>query len=198
MKLHPDQIEAMRASHRPLRLARPNTTMLPGIDHIHHIHHILDESTPNPARPLCGADTKLARGTFSFDAEQHRLCPICWDAFETPALTFPDIQAFYTANEQRRKSPEAGYGVRWVETLPHEQWRVAYVKHTGEVYACRTQAGQLVQVLGTVPPDHVDEGDYRRCWYHSLEQLLEGYSSHCGKPSGLSWLKHRLTEVQAD
>ncbi len=48
---------------------------------------------------------------------------------------YPTLRAFYEDNEQRLRSPEADYGVQWRLDGYDQQWRVSYVKNTGEIYA---------------------------------------------------------------
>ncbi len=48
---------------------------------------------------------------------------------------FENIEAFYSDNSARRRSPAADYGVHWrLEGWPNS-WRVSYVRDTGEIYA---------------------------------------------------------------
>ena len=99
--------------------------------------------------------------------------------------TYPNIEAFYSENEARRRSGEADYGVWWHDGVRAEFWRVSYVQATGEVYAVNHHHG-WVEVLGIVEPD--PEGSY----YQTLDRLLEGWSEHCGKLNSLAWVREKL------
>ena len=102
--------------------------------------------------------------------------------------SYPNIEAFYSENEDRRRSPEADYGVWWHDGVGAEFWRVSYVQATGEVYALNNWTGQL-QVLGVIPPD-ADGGSY----YRTLDRILEGWSEHCGRLNSLAWVRERLAQ----
>ncbi len=97
----------------------------------------------------------------------------------------------HAADERRWPSRETDYGGNWYEHIPPELWRVAYVRDTGEVYADRTQEGELVRVLGVVPADGLEDSN-RGLWYRTLDEVLEGWPERCNKPWGLIWLKERL------
>ena len=103
--------------------------------------------------------------------------------------SYPNIKAFYSENEARLRSGEADYGVWWHDGVGSEFWRVSYVQATGEVYAARHQDGP-VEVLGIVPPDTDNGGRY----YRTLDQLLEGWSQHCGKLNSLAWVREKLAQ----
>ena len=100
---------------------------------------------------------------------------------------YPSLEAFYNANESRRRSPEADYGVWWTEASRRwPKWRVSYVKQTGEVYAVQTTSAGHVAVLGIVPPD---DGEI---YYQTLDRILKDWADHCGQPGGLAWVMERL------
>lgn len=100
-------------------------------------------------------------------------------------IEYPNIEAFYSEDERRRRSPEADYGVHWIEEAGRRfpTWTVSYVRATGEVYAVEGNSGR-VKVLGGYRPD--DEEIY----YRSLDKVLKGWSEIGGKP--LSWVVERL------
>lgn len=106
---------------------------------------------------------------------------------------FPNIEAFYLADERRRRSPEADFGVWWIQSeekqFPH--WRVSYVRDTGEVYALEMGDGEQVIVLGTFPVDDVDEGEV---YYRGLDGCLDGWSQLYPKP--LAWVVERLQRAK--
>lgn len=108
-----------------------------------------------------------------------------------PNATYPDLDAFYAASQTRRMSPEANYGVQWTAAGTPGRWRVAYIQHTGEIYAVH-QDGHPPQViiLAHVPAD--TPANARDIWYHTLEAILDGWAEECTKPNSLQWLKDRL------
>ena len=113
-------------------------------------------------------------------------------------IIYSSLEQFYAANEARRRSPEADYGVWWHDGVRCQFWRVSYVQATGEVYARRHQHGQ-VEVLGVVPPDPDERRSnglpYGKTYYRTLDRLLEGWAEHCGRPGGLAWVRDRLAEA---
>lgn len=101
--------------------------------------------------------------------------------------TYPNIEAFYSENEQRRHSGEADYGAWWTAPgLSWPKWRVSYIQKTGEVYAVQLKDGGLVKVLGTVTPD--DE----RIYYRTLDRILEGWAEAIHHPGSLVWVERKL------
>ena len=121
------------------------------------------------------------------------------------AKRFSSIEDFYSANEERRRSGEADYGVWWTEPGVVGNWRVSYVRATGEVYAVHFRSGGEVEVLGIVPPDP-DEWKQMRTeyrvsgigvankgrYYETLDRILEGWADRCGSPGSLSWVREQL------
>ena len=100
--------------------------------------------------------------------------------------TYANIEAFYTENEERRRSGEADYGCWWTEaghTWP--RWRVSYIQKTGEVYAVQLTGGR-VEVLGVVPPDDA------KVYYQTLDHILEGWEDAIHEPGSLDWVRSRL------
>jgi len=99
---------------------------------------------------------------------------------------YPSLEAFYAADERRRRSEEADYGVWWVERGDQRwpTWRVSYIKATGEVYALELGQTGRVKLLGAYPPD---EGDI---YYRSLDQVLVGWAE--APRRYLSWVVERL------
>lgn len=101
-----------------------------------------------------------------------------------PAPRWDSIEAFYAADDRRRLSGEADYGVHWRQDprQPWPTWRVSYIRDTGEVYAAAP--GGPVELLGTVPPD--DQPHY----YATLDAILEGWPD--AHRQGLDWVRGRL------
>ena len=114
---------------------------------------------------------------------------------------YPNIEAFYSENEARRRSPEADYGVWWHDGVGTEFWRVSYVQATGEVYAVNPWNGQ-VEVLGVVPPDLEEftpggNRTSRLTYYRTLDRILDGWAEHCGKRNSLAWVREKLAQEGA-
>ena len=108
-------------------------------------------------------------------------------------VMYPTLDAYYAADERRLRSEECDYGVHWRLQGWDCRWRVSYVRATGEIYAVH-QGSTIgpVFVLAIVPPDHVDDGDRRSCYYATLESVLHGWAQQCGPPDSLSWVRDRL------
>ena len=114
-------------------------------------------------------------------------CHICGFGIGSASL-FPDLETFYSAGVNRRRSQESDYGVHWRQGADlSDRWRVSYIQATGEVYA-RREYSSLVALLGVVPPDEGEGGP----WYRTLERILDGWADRCGKPGGLEWVRGRL------
>jgi len=100
--------------------------------------------------------------------------------------TYPNIEAFYAENKERRHSGEADYGAWWTEPgHSWPRWRVSYVHNTGEVYAVQLTGGK-VKVLGVVPPDN------DRIYYCTLDRILEGWADVIHEPGSLDWVQAKL------
>ena len=101
--------------------------------------------------------------------------------------TYESIEAFYSENEERRRSGEADYGVHWTEPGKRwPAWRVSYVHKTGEVYALELGGGR-VEVLGIVPPD--DDPHY---YYLTLNKILEDWENVIWEEGSLTWVREKL------
>ncbi len=116
---------------------------------------------------------------------------------------YDSLEAFYAADERRRRSGEADYGVWWTDVWSLPCWRVSYIQATGEVYAVEGSGGR-VEVLGVVPPDPADDGaaypygDKRvqQTYYRTLDRILAGWPEHCGEPGGLQWVRDALRKAE--
>lgn len=99
---------------------------------------------------------------------------------------FDTLEAFY-ADERRARSGEVDFGVWW--TLPGQRWpnwRVSWVRDTGEVYAVAqtSKKGPVVARSGFPTRE-------------AVEAALEGWTGHCGRGGGLGWLWERLAAQMA-
>ena len=105
---------------------------------------------------------------------------------------YATLKEFYDANQTRRQSPEADYGVHWTKAGDQARWRVSYIRDTGEIYTLRQgdPKNSPVEILGTHRADTVPEGEL---WYASLESRLVGWAEACPRPDSLAWLRGRLS-----
>lgn len=105
-------------------------------------------------------------------------------------ITFSTLDEFYADRPERRMSREADYGVMWTSGRRWPQWRVSYIKDTGEIYAAELRRPFRVRVLGVVPPD---EPRRRHLWYRTLDHILDGWAE---QPTfDLSWIERRLASA---
>ena len=127
-----------------------------------------------------------------------------------PITMYPTLQAYYDADRPgRMHSPEADYGVHWRLDGYDHTWSVSYVKNTGEIYAVhqcmafnsptsRAMSYGPLFVLGTVPVDPLPQTDHHSAYYNTLEAILDGWTEHCGPSNGLTWVRDRIANAEAD
>lgn len=135
----------------------------------------------------------------------------------TEAVTFPpamqrfaSLEEFYEADERRRHSGEADYGIFWWdgEQGYSDTWRISVVAVTGEVYAMRAQAfrGDRVErsqvvLLGKVAGDHdrpatmPADSERPHPTYVVSDRILEGWNLVCGESRSLQWVLDRVLEA---
>jgi len=103
--------------------------------------------------------------------------------------TWPDEQAFHTADPRRRQSAEVDLGATWRNPGSSDAHRVAWLRETGELYACKADGydGSCtdVTVLAVVPTEDV------------LDTLLYGWQDARQTDDGLEWLRSRLQLLTA-
>ena len=108
-------------------------------------------------------------------------------------MIYPNIEAFYSEDERRRRSGECDYGVWWRGDVSIPTYRISYVQATGEVYAIQLTSGyDAAEVLAVIAPD---EGDI---YYRTLDRILEGWPDQCGEIGSLSWVRERLEAAIAE
>lgn len=119
---------------------------------------------------------------------------------DPPGIVYASVEAFYDANELRRRSPEWDYGVHWQPETSHwPVWRVSWVVETGELYTVCTSDGRLV-VLGVC--EKVGEypyGQHSRDWAafndeQLVEMVMKGWAEVT--PPKLSWVTARLRQFE--
>ena len=97
---------------------------------------------------------------------------------------WPDEAAFHAADARRRLSPEVDLGATWRDGGSSDAYRVAWLRDTGEVYACRADSydGSCsdVSVIAHVPTEDL------------LDALIDGWRDARTAPNGLAWLRDRL------
>ncbi len=115
-----------------------------------------------------------------------------------PTLMYPTLEAYYAADERRRRSEEADYGVHWRLHGWEYRWRVSYVRNTGEIYAVHQGATiGPVFILGYMVPDPVSGRGRGSLFYRTLDDILSGWPEYCTRQDGLNWLRDRLARAGA-
>lgn len=101
--------------------------------------------------------------------------------------TWPDEQAFHAADPRRRLSAEVDFGATWRQEGSSEAYRLAWLRDTGELYACRADGydGSCtdVSVLAAVPSEP------------ALDALLFGWRDARQRADSIDWLRRRLELV---
>ena len=101
--------------------------------------------------------------------------------------SWPDESAFHAEDSRRRLSVETDFGATWRTDGSNDAWRLAWLRDTGELYACRADGydGSCTDVVVlTVLADE-----------DALDRMLEGWRQARTEPDGLSWLLDRLGRV---
>lgn len=103
--------------------------------------------------------------------------------------TWPDEQAFHTADPRRRLSAEVDLGATWRRDGSNDAYRLAWLRETGELYLCRADGydGSCtdVSVLAVLPTED------------ALDAALVGWRDARHAPDGLGWLLGRLELIRA-
>jgi uncharacterized protein YndB with AHSA1/START domain len=103
--------------------------------------------------------------------------------------TWPDEQAFHAADSRRRMSAELDLGATWRYDGSGDAYRVAWLRETGELYACKADGydGSCtdVCVLAVVPDEAL------------VDTLLFGWQDARHAADGMNWLVGRLELVSA-
>ena len=106
-----------------------------------------------------------------------------------PLKTWPDESAFHAEDPRRRLSVEIDFGATWRTDGSNDAWRLAWLRDTGELYACRADGydGSCTDVVVlTVVADE-----------DALDSTLEGWRQARTEPDGLTWLLDRLGQAGA-
>lgn len=102
---------------------------------------------------------------------------------------WPDEDSFHAADPRRRWSPEVDFGATWRRSGEADAYRLAWLRDTGELYACRADGydGSCtdVTVLAVLP----DEA--------AVDELLAGWRELRTEPDGLDRLPVRLPALVA-
>ena len=104
------------------------------------------------------------------------------------------LEAYYAADERRRRSEEADYGVYWRLHGWEYRWRVSYVRHTGEIYA--VPEGAMIGpvfMLSRVPSHPVGGLGRDSLFYRTLDDILSGWAEYCSRQDGLGWVGDGLS-----
>jgi hypothetical protein len=101
--------------------------------------------------------------------------------------TWPDEFAFVAADSRRGTSDQVDLGATWRVAGSNDAWRLAWVRDTGELYACRADGydGTCtdVQVVAVVPRET------------DLDAMLDGWRELRTDPDGLSWVLGRVSPL---
>jgi hypothetical protein len=110
---------------------------------------------------------------------------------------WPTMDDFYLDDARRWGSPESDYGVHWRDgDRAWPEWRVSYIRDTGEIYATRQGGrGSLVRLLGAVPADPVADGEV---YYRTLDAILDGWADPGVSGFSLAWVTSRLAATRPD
>lgn len=111
-------------------------------------------------------------------------------------IVYPSEEAFFAADERRRKSGESDLGVWWkgddhVPGAYGPWWRVSIVRDTGEIYAMNQWTDEH-RVLGKVPV-----GDTDRTWDDPAHEILTGWAQACGNET-IDWVRRRVTAIDGE
>lgn|SRR5215471_6500651 len=120
---------------------------------------------------------------------------------------YPTVEAFYDADEARRRSPELDYGVWW--RAAGVVYRVTWVEATGELVAVQLTPAHVEAF--TVPDAALGELDlfgFGVAVYGGeagevavlgvvhgrevVERLLDGWAEVCGEEGSLAWVVERV------
>lgn len=104
-------------------------------------------------------------------------------------IVFPSTEAFFAADERRRRSGEMDFGVWWRDGTFNVTYRVSAVRDTGEIYAIAMRSGPGVhegdiELLAQGLP--VDDD------YAEAERILDGWVEICGQADSLQWVRNQL------
>lgn len=117
--------------------------------------------------------------------------------------TFRSLEEFYSADERRRFSGEADYGLYWWDGPQgySDTWRVSAIAETGEFYAIQEQCYRRpyperpqVVLLGSFEAKSGPQRGDRVAWYEDADRILEGWNLECGKGSSLAWILERVVD----
>jgi hypothetical protein len=101
--------------------------------------------------------------------------------------TWPDELAFQTADPRRRTSAELDLGATWRWGGSNDAWRLAWLRSTGELYACRADGYD-----GSCTDVHVLAVLERE---QEVDAALSGWSERRTDPDGLSWVLGRVSPL---
>jgi hypothetical protein len=111
-----------------------------------------------------------------------------------------DLEAFYAADERRRRSTELEFGREWHDS--GGRCAVSWVEDTGELYVMREPAANVVgDAFGDMVVQHVSE--------HALgvevlgvvagraavEGVMSGWEDAMPAPDGVAWLRDRVAHA---
>lgn len=113
-------------------------------------------------------------------------------------VKYESIEQFYAQDERRRHSGEVDFGVWWKDYF-ERNYRVSWVRDTGEVYAVALSAAAVIKLdpQTTVNFGGDDTGMVEvLATIESIGQLearLDGWADMCGRANSLAWVRERLS-----
>lgn len=109
---------------------------------------------------------------------------------------FVSVEAFYLADERRRRSVEVDFGVHWRLAFGLPPWRASWIEDTGELVAVKLWPGPLggtSMYRGASGPVHVLASGLAEI--EDVEGLLRGWEDVCGRRGSLLWLQDRCASL---
>jgi hypothetical protein len=109
-----------------------------------------------------------------------------------PQKIVANLDAFYAADERRKRSGELDFGVMWT-ARPRETWptfRVSFIRDTREFYAYSHRDGSF-EILGTLPEILPWMSEKAVDPYADAEIVMSGWVEEIHR-GGLPWARERI------
>jgi hypothetical protein len=100
---------------------------------------------------------------------------------------WPDEATFVAEDHRRAVSDEVDLGATWRAAGSNDAWRLAWLRDTGELYACRADG-----YAGSCSDVHVLAVLRRES---DLDAALSGWREERTDPDGLSWVRGRVSPL---
>jgi hypothetical protein len=125
------------------------------------------------------------------------------------AVGYADVEAFYAADERRRRSGEVDFGVWWRHG--RRIYRISWVAVTGELIAVQLSPPTVQPFSFGAEPAGLSRGGLGVVVYGGeartvsvlaridteaeLEQILDGWAEVCGAEDSLVWIRRQLADA---